>query len=126
MRKFLNLRVYDPGQGFQNQSKMVYLKGVEQFDDSILFRFERHLEDYDNLKYMWSTGIKDKDGKEIYEGDIIKNTQGYLEKVIFNNGSFQAASINFPNANLYLLSSYNDYVEVIGNIYENIELLIQD
>ncbi len=75
------------------------------------------------MKIMQYTGLKDKNGKEIYEADIIKNTQGYLEEVAFVNGSFQTASIKYPNANLHLLDTYSEYIEVIGNIYENPELL---
>lgn len=72
------------------------------------------------------TGLHDKDGQEIYEGDIVRHPNGNLEKVIFINGCFQTLSTNHPNANLSLLNSYSHYIEVIGNIYENSELLNQE
>ena len=78
---------------------------------------------FQEIELMQYTGLKDKKGREIYEGDILKNSQGYLEKVIFINGSFRVTSITFPNISIYLLSSYGGCIEVIGNIYKNPELL---
>lgn len=70
------------------------------------------------LEIMQFTGLYDKNSKEIYEGDIVKHaTDEGVYKVIFEDGGF------------YVLSSYdfqtiNEYpLEVIGNIYENPELL---
>ena len=75
------------------------------------------------------TGFKDKNGKEIYEGDIFNSTAVYYkwDPVEFKNGMFQA---NLRGARIYSLSELfeNDIinyytVEVIGNIHENPELI---
>lgn len=130
------MRVYDPGQiEMGGKSNMVYLNSVEQMDDGVLFRFKRHLEDYDNLKYMWGTGLRDKNGEEIYDGDIIswkdlsELSDGTLTDVVvvFWDDEYlrwSVESFNTPGEceKLYDYSNV-DEIEIIGNIYENPELL---
>ena len=66
---------------------------------------------------MQYTGLKDSKGVEIYEGDIIKYLSSYYGIVKFYNGSFVRG-----NDNGYAdIDGENS--EVIGNIYENPELL---
>lgn len=67
------------------------------------------------------TGLKDRNGKEIYEGDILEYGTGYRESVKYRNGCFMAIGRQSCN---YLYSSVGRYsLVVIGNIYENPELL---
>jgi len=71
---------------------------------------------YENLIIMQFTGLIDKNGKEIYESD----TNGTWI-VFFKNGCFKIKSKK--GNTLGLLSNYVNEFEVIGNVYENPELL---
>lgn len=76
----------------------------------------------ENFIIMQYTGLKDKNGKEIYEGDFINcfNGTNYLTLIIEWNDSWLCFGANFYGELLYL--NQLDEIEVIGNIYENTEL----
>lgn len=77
---------------------------------------------------MQCTGLKDQNGKLIFEGDIIILTESSVPfkkaSIYFEKGCFYADDKN-PVGNVslrYLVDNKRD-VEIIGNIYENPELL---
>jgi len=78
----------------------------------------------EHYKIMQWTGIIDIDGNEIYEGDIVKNEYGEMGIIIFQNGAFVSEYIepyNWDKMQVYDGILNNQLI--IGNIYENPELL---
>ncbi|WP_408906717.1 YopX family protein, partial [Streptococcus pneumoniae] len=80
----------------------------------------------DEIELMQSTGLKDKNGKEVFIGDIVKCTRGCLHEVYLEK-EYGGTFIGGMPA-VYLKGfgdgyAWTEYEEIIGNIYENPELL---
>lgn len=106
----------------------------------------------ENIILMQSTGLKDKNGKEIFEGDILKFNDewaeydycGYIDgategincvEVVRGEACFEFGKTRYPESSLFirmederltfaeLIKSRDFKFEIVGNIYENPELL---
>lgn len=76
---------------------------------------------FEEIELMQSTGLRDKNGVEIFDGDIVvieysRVGYRYYEKIIYENGAFLAGDDDW-------LFNVKDSCVVCGNIYENPELL---
>ncbi|MDT9336947.1 YopX family protein [Clostridium perfringens] len=137
MNRDIKFRAWDEELG-----EMLYTESEEWFDDGVYFRFNKH-EDELRHELMRYTGLKDKNGKEIYEKDIVKvniNNKTFNAWIVFEMGSFMIAN---DDITYYIDDNWNDNVkclselaweqeefedriyclEVIGDTYQNIDLI---
>ena len=104
-----------------NAQRMINVEEINFYNKTINF-----IEDLDNVVLMQYTGLKDKNGAEIYEGDIVKGYSVYPTAGRFE--SFLMDEVYYTNRGTwdcysYILGGFSEQVEVIGNIYENKELI---
>lgn len=78
---------------------------------------------FDDIVLMQSTGLTDKNGKEIFEGDIIDSTDGFMTGVIefrVSLGMFISDLVEYNN--FERLCNVASSRKIIGNIWEHLEL----
>ena len=98
-----------------------------------VFKKDSNYDDYEDFEYkdvtdkielMQYTGLHDKNGKEIYEGDILKSIQWnniYLVK--YTGTAFYLYRKGNNGFNKITTWNNAEKSEIIGNIYDNLELL---
>ncbi len=120
----IKFRAWDKTSSEMKVVKEIYLSGmgVEVWNGDDTFSYLR----VGKHELMQYTGIKDKNGKEIYEGDIIKVGNNEPSEIIYNKEyvCFETR-IADPYSKDYVVNYWGNYGEVIGNIYQNPELLKQ-
>mgnify|MGYP001787930718 FL=1 len=128
----LKYRAWDSWRKRMSVVDRIYIdtEGVRLYDD-----FGEYWRDFRDIKLMQSTGLTDKNGKEIFDGDIVRTTRflgradeigGFYEYEKDYVGVVKALEgswvIDTGSVAVRLWSEI-DESEVLGNIYENPELL---
>lgn len=115
----------------QREKKMYSVKVLEMFNEGdwrvTIVGFTDKLGMYitsDRGQLMQYTGLKDKNGKEIYEGDIVFNPHDENERYVIEWYSTDACFELGENGQHISKYQLSEFWEVIGNIYENPELLV--
>ena len=118
----IKFRVWDNERNAMFNSKSVdidFFEGkIEITSDTIRYDevYTDEIKDFELMQYV---GCKDKNNKEIYEGDIVK-TKEHIGQIIYSKGMFFID----VKGDFYLpIYNVSEFMEVIGNIYENPDLL---
>lgn len=124
----IKFRVWDNERNAMFNSKSVdidFFEGkIEITSDTIRYD-EVYTDEIKDFELMQYTGVKDKNGREIYEGDIVEYKNEYhvieWDDCKFMAKGFYCSSQDTPD-DFFSEFAYTN-CKVIGNIYENSELL---
>jgi uncharacterized phage protein (TIGR01671 family) len=112
--------------GYDYDRECMYRDSEIVFSDGTVFIGRKNFiqEISDDVELMQYTGLKDKNGVEIYEGDVVR-IDNEIRIIVFEEGAFGAKN---TKSGAMLNSYFWEQVikfgfEVIGNIYQNPELL---
>lgn len=97
--------------------------GKSKISVKTLFFEQTNRYDFDDIVLMQSTGLTDKNGKEIFEGDIIDSTDGFLTGVIefrVSLGMFVSDLVEYNS--FERLCNVASSRKIIGNIWKHPEL----
>lgn len=107
---------------FEVESIRFDTKVVEVYDEN--YRMYRFF-DFDEVEFIYNTGFKDKVGNYIYNGDILEYQENKhcIDKLLVEKDKEQEFYYLTNNGNYVIrLMNMREYL-VIGNIYENKDLL---
>jgi uncharacterized phage protein (TIGR01671 family) len=116
----------------KNDKEMIDVDEIHWFNGEldIIGDYITFVRKADEIELMQSTGLKDKNGKEIFEGDIlgIETDEGILNVNIFWDDKhalfmFESEIHNEKELLAELVEDNTYSFEILGNIYENPELL---
>jgi hypothetical protein len=109
--RIIKFRAWDKN----NDAMFIEIETGITFEDESHYKFSDFLENDERWEVMQFTGLSDKLGKGIYEGDILEYENKRIEEVDFMN--FIYSSLDYGADEIV------SDCKVIGNIYENPELI---
>ena len=119
MSREIKFRAWD-----KHHNSMEYINDLYWFEENGIHDFND-----DNYIFMQNTGLKDKNGKEIYDSDIVKVTWG-SGKIVFYEVKYCGSlgyhylrdTKNKEDDDIICIYDYSQ-MDVIGNVFDNLELL---
>lgn len=99
---------------FYNKQVLAYVIGVRPRGDKVIYSF-------DDVEFIDNTGMKDKNGKYIYVGDIVKDGDDIY--TIKRSEVYKILSMSNKKLSIFIDECICREIEVIGNVYKNKELL---
>ena len=119
MSREIKFRAWD-----KHHNSMEYINDLYWFEENGIHNFND-----DNYIFMQNTGLKDKNGKEIYDSDIVKVTWG-SGKIVFYEVKYCGSlgyhylrdTKNKEDDDIICIYDYSQ-MDVIGNVFDNPELL---
>ncbi|MBF1036163.1 MAG: hypothetical protein HXL15_01760 [Parvimonas sp.] len=105
---------------FKSNTLLLDIDSDEIIPKSYYWWYETTLS-FEDVELMQSTGLFDKNGKEIFEGDVVSRFQRTVEEVVWNSKKGWWAIQTRGEIGLTVLAQFIEAVEIIGNIYENKE-----
>lgn len=122
MQRVIKFRAWDA-----ESNQMIPYEDMLLWDHDVLSSFVMPLRGK-NI-YMQFTGLLDKNGREIYEGDIVqvwRDSPNYYTVIYSEDeGAFKRKTVIYPHGS-YLMEKNPNFVSVIGNVYENPDLFNQN
>ena len=119
MSREIKFRAWD-----KHHNSMEYINDLYWFEENGIHDFND-----DNYIFMQNTGLKDKNGKEIYDSDIVKVTWGSGKIVFYEVKYCESLGYHFlrdtknkEDDDIICIYDYSQ-MDVIGNVFDNTELL---